>query len=132
MRLYPNLISEVPVQVVAPSSTVDVYREVMTGIQTGSYAVLLALFVVYVATRRSIGVAWHKHFEMMDTLKQVQASNARSLKLIADSNAKLADLMVSTRLGVDDNHNIVVGIQKELAIAQATLDEELTDENPQP
>jgi hypothetical protein len=112
-----------PITVQAPSSTIDVYREVMTGIQTGSYAVLLAIAVVYVLTRKSIGRAWHKHFDLLETLKDVQESNAKSLRIIATSNKRIADLMSDPRLS--STQEAVDSIKMELTKAQMTLESTL-------
>lgn len=117
------------IEVVAPVATVDIYHEVLTGIQTGSYAVLLAIAVVYVMTRKAIGTAWTKHFNMLDHLKETQASNAKSLKLIADSNKRIADLMSDPRMLTSPD--AASSIKHELTVAQATLEVELESVKPE-
>ncbi len=111
------------ISVQAPTTTVDVYREVMTGIQTGSYAVLLAIAVVYAMTRKAVGNAWHKHFDMITTLQKVQASNAKSLSLIAESNKRIADLMSDPRTA--RSAETVETIKSELIAAQVSLETHL-------
>lgn len=113
-------ITDDRITVQAPVTTVDLYQEVMHGISSGSYAVLLAIAVVYVMTRKAIGSAWVKHFDMLDTLKSVQASNAQSLKLIADSNKRIADMISDSRVTVDKD--TIEEIRKEILTAQINLE----------
>lgn len=119
MQNRANETASPQIQVTAPTGAIDIYHEVLTGIQTGSYAVLLAIAVVYVMTRKSLGRAWHKHFEMLETLRSVQASNAKSIAMIAESNKRVADAISDGRGAV--NTQTIETIKRELTVAQTAV-----------
>lgn len=73
----------------------DVWHEVASSINSGAYAVLLTLFLVYAISRHAVGKALEHHFSMMNSLKDAASRNSRSLKRISDTYEVITHYYIS-------------------------------------
>jgi ABC-type protease/lipase transport system fused ATPase/permease subunit len=69
----------------------DIWHEAASAINSGSYAVLVAIAVVYVLTRKAIGKALEHHFQLLESLKDATARNSQSIRIMAVTHRRLAD-----------------------------------------
>ncbi len=76
------------------SSDLDVWHEIAGSINSGAYAVLLTLFLIYVVSRHAVGKALEHHFSMMNSLRDAAARNSKSLKRIADTHEVITNYYI--------------------------------------
>lgn len=72
----------------------DVWHEAATAINSGSYAVLVAIALVYVLTRKAIGRALEQHFRLLESLKDATSRNSQSIRIMAVTHRRLADYYI--------------------------------------
>lgn len=85
--------------------SLDIWHEVATSINSGAYAVLLAIAVVYVLTRRAIGKALDHHFALLEMLKDATGRNSQSIRIMAVTHRRLADHFMEK--GENDNIGVI-------------------------
>jgi hypothetical protein len=61
----------------------------ISAINSGAYAVLVTLAIVYLFGRKAVGRALEKHFGLLETLQKTQERNADSLSDMAESQKEI-------------------------------------------
>ena len=80
---------------------IGIWHEVASGINSGAYAVLLAIALLYVVTRRAIGRVWEQHFALLEMLRRATVKNSESIRIMAVTHRRLADQYIKQGAQVD-------------------------------
>lgn len=73
----------------APITPAASWEGAVSAINSGAYAVLVSLVIVYLFGRKAVGRALEKHFGLLETLQKTLERNADSLSDMAESQKEV-------------------------------------------